>query len=437
MPSSSTAISPLTRQIADAIGEACGARKIQPVDLTYGDFVRYLKDDRELSDTELRKVRLHLQRVGGFQNLRNSFFVGSPSKALVEREEMKGIAKLARENTLALVHDELFLTRLSEIMEKVSTTLAKQKVPTLNSKPKVVRAKTARVVTLMLSDLHFGSKLDPRELPFKYDFEEEGRALASVIVRLCEFKVDYREESELILWIGGDIARGKIHDKQGGRAAAEQFADAQWLLLQAIRIAAKHWKKVTVYCSTGNHDRDESRHQERVSDEKFDSRATMVYVGLKNALSCCTPNVVVHIPRTAYCEWKVFGHPVYKTHGDTHLEVGNPSKNINIERIHSQMKTINLARVARGLKPYKVFGVGHVHQGMHLPLPTADLVVNPALIPVDGYAESVGYALSRPGQTLYESTEHHPVGDLRFLDVRPETLKDKSLDKVILPFRDF
>lgn len=437
MNESPTASSPLTQQIAAAIGECCGSGKIHPQDLTHGLFIRWLKEEKDLDADDLRTVRLHIQRLGGLNGIKNTFFASTPSATVVEREELKGIAKLARANMLTLANDELFLNRLSDIMTKVSKELARHKVPTIAGATKKTRAKTQRIVTLMLSDLHFGSKLDPRELPFKYDFEEEARALASVIVRLCEFKVDYREESELVIWIGGDLARGKIHDKQGGRCAAEQFADAQWLLLQAIRIAAKHWKKVTVYCSTGNHDRDESRHEGRAADEKFDSRATMVYVGLKNALSCCTPNVTVNIPRTAYCEWEVFGHPVYKTHGDTHLEVGNPSKNINIERIHSQMKTINLARVARSLKPYKVFGVGHVHQGMHLPLPTADLIVNPALIPIDGYAESVGYALSRPGQTLYESTEHHPVGDLRFLDVRPETLKDKSLDRIILPFHDF
>lgn len=435
MSSSSTAISPLTRQIADAIGECCGAGKLQPCDLTYGGFVRWLKNEKELGADELTRIRLHLQRVGGFQNLRNSFYVGSPSAALVEREEMKGISKLAKANTIALAHDELFLARLAEIMGKVSRELAKARVPSLGAKPKG-KHKTQRIVTLMLSDLHFGSKLDPRELPFKYDFEEEARALASVIVRLCEFKVDYREESELIIWIGGDLVRGKIHDKQGGAPAAEQFADAQWLLLQAVRIAAKHWKKVTVYCSTGNHDRDETRHAERAMEQKFDSRATLVYTGLKHAVDYL-PNVEVHIPRTAYCEWEVFGHPVYKTHGDTNLEVGNPSKNINIEKIDKQMKTINLARIARGLKPYKVFGVGHVHQGMHLPLPGSDLIVNPALIPIDGYAESVGYALSRPGQTLYESTETHPVGDLRFLDVPPTILKDRALDGIIIPFKDF
>ncbi len=429
--------SPLTRQIANAIGECCGAQSIQPCDLTYGGFTRWLKNEKGLEAPELREVRLHIQRCGGFAPIRDSFYVGAASETIVEREEMKGIAKLAKVNTLALAHDELFLRRLSEIMKGVSSELAKHKVPTIAAPSKEKRAKTQRIVTLMLSDLHFGSKLDPRELPFRYDFEEEARALASVMVRRCECKVDYREESELVIWLGGDLCRGKIHDKQAGRAAAEQYADAQWLLLQAIRLAAKHWKKVSVYCSTGNHDRDESRHNERAADEKWDSRATMVYVGIKNALACCTTNVTVHIPRTAYCEWEVFGHPVYKTHGDTNLNVGNPSNSVGIDRIDKQMKTINLARVARGLKPYKVFGVGHVHQGMHLPLPTADLVINPALIPIDGYAESVGYALSRPGQTLYESTPNHPVGDLRFLDVPPSTLKDKSLDGIILPFHDF
>jgi hypothetical protein len=409
--------------------------KLQPCDLTYGGFIRWLKNEKELDSESMTRVRLHLQRVGGFQNLRNSFFVGTPSSALVEREEMKSIARLSKGSSVALAHDELFLSRLSEIMGKVSKELAKQKIPTL-SRPVKGKSPTQRIVTLMLSDLHFGSKLDPRELPFRYDFEEEARALASIIVRLCEFKVDYREDSELIIWIGGDIIRGKIHDPQGGHALAEQLADAQWLLLQAVRIAAKHWKKVTIYCSPGNHDRDETRHRGGAHDQKWDARVTMVYVGLKNAVDYL-PNVTVNIPRTAYCEWEVFGHPVYSTHGDTGLNVGNPAKQVSIGSIDTQMKTINLARVARGLKPYKIFGIGHLHQGMHLPLPVADLIVNPCLIPVDGYSESIGYALTRPGQTLYESTAHHPVGDLRFLGVPPSVLQDRALSKIIVPFRDF
>lgn len=435
MPSSSTSISPLTRQIADAIGECCGARKIQPVDLTHGSFVRWLKDEKGLSSEEMSKVRLHLQRVGGFQGLRDSFFTSLPSASLVEREEMKGISRLTKTNSLALAHDELFMSRFREVMVKVSSELKKMPVPTLGKKV-AGKAKTQRIVTLMLSDLHFGSKLDPRELPFRYDFEEEARALASVIVRLCEFKVDYREETELVIWLGGDLIRGKIHDRQAGAAGAEQGADAMHLLVQAVRIAAKHYKKVTVHCSTGNHDRDEVRSPGTAYDAKWDSRATLIYFGVKLGVQHL-PNVTFNIPRTAYCTWEAFGRPVYATHGDTNLHPGNPAKTISISSIDAQMKTIQLARVNQGLKPYEAFLCGHVHQGMHLPLPAGELVINPALIPVDGFASGVGYAGTRPGQVLFESTPHHVVGDLRFMYVGPDTLKDKSYDRVILPFSDF
>jgi len=394
-----------------------------------------LKEEKELSEQEMVEVRLHLQRIGGFQNLRNSFFVASPSAALVEREEMRGLAKLSKANGLVLAHDELFMSRFTEVMRHVSVRLSKSPVPTLRG-PAKGKTKTNRIVTLMLSDLHFGSKLDSRELPFRYDFEEEARALASVMVRLCEFKTDYRAETELVIWLGGDIISGKIHDKQSGHNAADQCADAMYLLVQAVRIAAKHFNKVDVYCSTGNHDRDESRHQDRAFQQKTDSRATVIYTGIKLATDHL-PNVKVHIPRTAYCEWEAFGHPIYATHGDTGFSTGNPSRRVSVDALDAQMKTINLARVARKLKPYEAFLAGHIHQGMHLPLPVGELITNPPLIPVDGYSEGVGYALTRPGQTLFESTPKHVVGDLRFLHVEPETLKDRSLDKVIVPFRDF
>jgi len=427
--------SPLTKKIVSAIGKCCSDEGIQPVDLTHGVFVRYLKETMEMDAGELRSVRLHLQRVGGLTNLRNSFYSADPSPSVFEREDMRAVSKIVKANTLSMANDEKFLTRLSDIMSKVSKDLSKRAVPTLGKTAKT-KTKTNRVVTLMLSDLHFGSKLDPREVPYKYDLEEEARALASIVVRLCEFKEDHRNESELIIWLGGDLISGKIHDKQVGAPCAEQLADATWLLLQAIRIAAKHWKKVTVYCSTGNHDRDPSRHLDRALDQKFDSKATQVYFAIKLAVDHL-PNVTVNIPRTAYCEWTSFGHPNYFTHGDTGLNVGNPSRRINIDAIDSQMKTINLARVSQGKKPYEVFGVGHLHQGMHLPLPAGQLIINPAMTPVNGYAESVGYALSRPGQTLFECDKEHAVGDLRFMFIEPDMLKDKALSKIILPFQDF
>jgi len=428
-------ISPLTRQLANAIGECCQEKRIQPYDLRSQDFTGWLKNEKGLESKELKDIQAHLSRVGGFSQLRNAFFVGTPTPSMLEKSELKGIAKLTKMNLASLATDEQFMARFGETMKAALAQSGRLSPFGYSVKPS--KEKTARVVTLCISDTHFGSKLDPRELPHKYDFEEEARALSSVILRVCEFKTDYRDETELNIWIGGDLTRGKIHDRQAGRPGAEQAADAMWLLIQMIRIAAGKFKKVTVYCTPGNHDRDEARNPEGSGfDEKWDSRATVIYVGIKYAVDHL-PNVTVHIPRTPYCDWKIFGHRVYATHGDDNLNPGNPGKNIDISRLDAQMKTINLGEVQDHHQPYDLFIVGHVHQGLHLPLPVAELLVNPALIPVDGYARGRGYASSRPGQAMFESTKDHIVGDHRFLFTGPEVRKDRSLDKIILPFKDF
>lgn len=429
------ASSPLTRQIADSIAEYCETKGVQPYDVLFGPFIRWLRIEKELTKGEMAQVREHLQLVGGFTQLRNAFFVGTPTAKLVEREELKGIAKLSKANALDIAYDQLFLDRFQTVLTAAMKGLPR--VAPMKYAVKPSREVTNRYVTLVLTDLHFGSKLDPRELPIKYDFEEESRALASIIVRLCEFKRDHRPETSLKVFLGGDVIRGKIHDKQAGGPAAEQSVDAIYLLTQALRIAASQFKQVDVYCATGNHDRDESRHDDRAVDGKWDSRATVIYYGIANHFMNSYPNVSFHIPRTPYCEYEVFQHRIYATHGDTHLNTGNPSKLIDIRNINRQMTDINLAEFQRGKKPYAAFVVGHVHQGLRMPLPAGELVINPALIPVDSYATCNGFVSSKNGQTLFESTAKNVVGDMRFMHVEPEILKDKSLDKVIVPFRDF
>jgi predicted phosphodiesterase len=433
----SSAISPLTRQLANAIGECCGAKKVQPYDLQPAAFFRWLKEERDLSADELRKVREHLSRVGGYQQLRNAFFVGSSTPSTIEKEEMKGIAKLGKENVVALAHDEIFISRFREVMDGVVKDSRKLLSP-YGYSTKQTKEKTERAVVLALSDLHFGSKLDAREFgdDYKYDFPEEARSLASVIRRTCEFKRDHRDETELVIWLGGDLIRGKLHDRELGRMLAEQSADAMWLLSQAIRVAAGNFKKVRVFCSSGNHDRDTERHPHQAQEEKVDSRGTVIYFGVKLAVAHL-PNVTVTIPRTPQADIEVLGHRIYATHGDTNFRVGNPAKVIDIKSMDQQAQSINLKEFTDGRSPYKVFMTGHVHQGLHIPLPTADLVINPTLMPTEGFAKSIGYLLQRPGQVMFEVTRAYPVGDLRFFFVDSDTVKDAALDKVIAPFKDF
>ena len=426
--------SPRTKELADSIGTACTDLLTHPADLTYGSFLRWLREEKRLSQKDLQEIRLHLQRIGGFSKLRDAFYGSRPSDITVERVEMHALAKFNKNDRAKQAFDSLFLNRLSQVMVRGWAELAKR--PIVATKYHASHKPIKRVVTLMLSDLHLGSKLDTRELPYRYDYEEEARALASIIVRTNNYKRDYRNESELVIWFGGDIITGKIHDPESSQPAAEQFCDAVYLLTQVIQICASEWRRVTVYCSTGNHDRNAFRHHGKAMEQRWDSEATKIYFAIKMAVANIK-NVQVNIPRTAYAEWEVCGHAIYMTHGDNNLNVGNPAKVVSIDNINKQMNALALARQKKGLKPYAVFGVGHVHQGMSLPMPSGHLIINPAMMPVGGYAESVAYPISWPGQTMFETTKEHPVGDLRFLNVTLDHMSDRSLDKIIVPFRDF
>jgi hypothetical protein len=62
------------------------------------------------------------------------------------------------------------------------------------------------------------------------------------------------------------------------------------------------------------------------------------------------------------------------------------------------------------------------------------LGVNGCLSGLDPYAVSIGIFDSNPTQQIFEVTEKHAVGDVRFIQVKSAD-KDAALDKIIKPFK--
>jgi hypothetical protein len=293
----------------------------------------------------------------------------------------------------------------------------------------------ARKITLALTDLHFGSDLDGEELPLSYGKVEESRRLAKVIYEACQFKKQYRDETQLNVLLGGDIIQGQLHDPRSGAPLAEQITRAIYLLEKAIKILAKNYPQgVTVFCATGNHGRNTARHKKQATDQKWDSIETVIYYAVKRATQNCT-NVKWVIPKTPYVEFDLCGRTGFLTHGDTVLKVGNPGKAIKVSNVQEQVNRINASRPFG--KDYSVFVVGHVHVGSVVRLQGNKRVVvsNGALIPPDGFATSLGIFDGNCGQQIWESVDGHPFGDSRFLEVDADTDADASLDKIIPPWK--
>ena len=290
-----------------------------------------------------------------------------------------------------------------------------------------------RIVNVLLSDLHFGSHLSGEECPFEYNTLQESRRLGRVVEQIADYKRQYRSETKLIVHLLGDIIQNQLHDARDGEPLSIQFATAVHYLVQAVLFLASQYPSVEVYCTTGNHGRNTARHQQKATNQKFDSIETMIYVALKTAVTNSgVTNIKITIPKTPYYTVQLFDAKAFLTHGDTVLRPGNPGKSINVANLSSQVCKFNTARNLGG--PFQVFACGHIHVGSITNLPGGvTMITNGALTPPDNYSVSVGYPDNTCGQWLFESILGHAVGDSRFIIVDGAEDKPKYND-IIKPF---
>ena len=334
---------------------------------------------------------------------------------------------LSHTAAMALGRESLFLGQF----QTVAREIFKDKLVPSGYALKKKSVKEKRIDNLLLSDTHFGANLDVREVGHSYSHVEESRRLAKICVDTVEYKTRYRDESTLFVHLAGDIIQGQLVDPRDGNPLAQQCAAAIRLLAQAISFFSKHFPKVEVFTTTGNHGRNTARHRERATCQKWDSIEQIIYVALQEAARPLK-NVTVHLEYQPYYTYAAFDKYGFVTHGDTVINPGYPGKSIDVLNVRKQINEINAS--LKGDKRYSLFAVGHVHVGSMTYLPGSVFISNGCLIPPDAYANSIGIFDSECGQYLWESVPEYIVGDSRLLRVNEETDKDRSLDKVIQPF---
>jgi len=349
----------------------------------------------------------------------------SRSQTIVEQDNKYK----ARAVTTVAARESMFLEDLTDALKKVFEK--KLPVPRAQVAPK---GKTKRIVNLMISDTHYGARLDAKEVGRTYGPVEEARRTAAIVKQAADYKRQYRDETELYVHLIGDIIQGQLHDMRDGAPLAEQVATTLRVLVQAfIYLANEFPKGVKIFCSTGNHGRRGDRHKDRAVHQKWDSIEMMVFVALREALRTYK-NVEFVIPLTPHYTWKAFDQQGFATHGDTVLNPGFPNKAIQVETVTRQINSINAAAGKTG-EEYALFIVGHVHTGSQTYLASGSVfMTNGCLIPPDSYAVSIGIFETACGQWIWESVPGHIVGDSRFVIVDEKTDADESLDSIVAPF---
>lgn len=351
-------------------------------------------------------------------------------RARAEEERDGAEASKGRRASTAMARESLFLEGVEEAL---SRAFAKPVVKPAGYATKKNKKPVRRILNLALSDLHFHSMLDAREVPSPFGPREEARRLASVILATAQYKTQYRDNTELFVHLFGDIILGELHDPREGANLTEQFAASVYLLTQALVFLSAAFPRVTVRCVPGNHGRRKLRHHDRATSEKWDSYENMIYFAVKMAVGTL-PNVDVQIPYTPYYTYQAFNRKGFVTHGDTVLDAGFPSDTISIKKLRGQINEFNAGEAEK----CDLFMVGHVHCGAFVEIPSGPTFVsNGALIPPDPYAISRGIFKTKCGQQLFESVEDHIAGDRRFLNVGEKQDADSSLDAIVKPYRGF
>jgi hypothetical protein len=328
---------------------------------------------------------------------------------LASEEEKYVNRRLARSVSLSMARENLFVRRFEQSLQHVPA------FKPVGCAVRATRRKGAkRIVNLLLSDLHVGANLDGAEGP-EFSWRQECARLSTIVAETRDYKPQHRANTHLNILFMGDLIEGMLeHDARDGDTLTEQFTACMYYVIQIVGLLSAVYPTVSVHWQTGNHGRNKLRHVGRATSSKWDSFETMI--GVAAQAGCADlKNVDWHIPKTQHCEIQLFDSWLFATHGDTLLNVGNPGKSLDVSRIEKQIDAINASNLYG--HRFGVFAVGHVHVGLHVALPSADLIINPALVPPNGYARSVGYHGEACGQWLWESVEGHPVGDARLIKV--------------------
>ena len=288
---------------------------------------------------------------------------------------------------------------------------------------------TRRYVNILLSDLHYGADLDGDEAPLLYGTNEERRRTAAVTREIVEYKEQYRDHTELVVHLAGDIIQGRLHDAASAAPIAEQCTRAIHLLGALLRHGVEHFPSVQVNCTPGNHGRNKQRHPDRAVEQKWDSFENIIYEALR-LMFTGVPNIKFNIPKTPFYEYSLFGMKGFITHGDTVLNPGYPGKAINVSRLEQQILKLFSAR-----GHYSLVGCGHVHVPSATHLSSTVLLTNGCLIPPDPYSLSIGLHSNICVQQLWETVPGYMFGDHRMINVDSKTDADRTLDDVIAPDR--
>lgn len=305
-------------------------------------------------------------------------------------------ARVSREAKLtAQVKELVGQVERAEARAELIDRIARPVIPNLTRRERKSGLREAAAIVLA-SDWHVEETVEPVQVAGRNEYNLEiskrraERFFAAVLWRLAHHRSAFRI-TDLVLWLGGDLISGYIHDElaeSNALSPVEALLFVQRLLTDGIARLLEHGKleRLVIPCSHGNHGR--TTQKRRIQTGAENSYEWLLYNQL--ALAFAGDNRVEFVIDKSAHQWvDVFGFGLHFHHGDE-LKYGGGVGGIGIPLL-KRVPQWNTMRQSH------VHHVGHFHmlRDFH------SAFVNGSLIGPSPYGMSIGAGYEPPEQLMY------------------------------------
>lgn len=283
------------------------------------------------------------------------------------------------------------------------------------------------IPVLIVSDLHYGENVNPREVPNGNCYSPEvakarwDRLINNTIQKIrAKGKIN---KGIVVCFLGDDIS-GDIHDelketndKTPINACMEVAAEK----VKMIKTFEKEFNKVWVISVMGNHGRTTKKPQSKgLSEHNYDSLvAAIVQKQLED-----NKNITFYTPKSGEAYFELNGHNFLATHGDRIGSRGGQGFiGCSATIARGQHKTRQA--YAQIGKPIDWLLIGHFHTPMQL----EHTIANGTTVGYSQYARDLKLEPAYPSQTLFYVNDRYGVTDVSRIYVTndEEIKKDRQL----------
>jgi hypothetical protein len=312
---------------------------------------------------------------------------GSIARAAAERSHKSELT----ERTAALKKAHEKIEELESRLDVVSALASKK--PVKKSLVPVELDGGQATAVICASDWHVEESVSSNSTNGLNEFnlsiaEDRIKKFFSSAIRLTEIQRNGADIEDCILWLGGDLMSGYIHEELQETNSLSPTETILWLkgrLEEGIAYVRKNFKTTTIVCSYGNHGRTTKKPRHATGFQN--SYEWLLYSILSQQI---TGDDISWVVADSYLSFvKLYGKTLRFHHGDQlRYQGGVGGLTIPVEKA---IASWNRARVA----DLDVFGHWHTQQQ------NPKWISNGSLIGFNAYAVSIKAAYEKPQQTYF------------------------------------